>query len=559
MRSPFSRAIAVWLLASLAVRASVATYLPAGFDEAYYYAYALHPQWSYFDHPLLVGLSTSFGTWLTGFVSPLTIRIGSLLLYTGSQIFLGLTARRLFGDKAGVWAIALSTTIPIFAIGFGTLTLPDAPLIFFWSACTYVAACEFFPHFGGTYRPTARLTLVSLLVGLACLGKYHGFVLGFGLVCFCILSPPHRRVWTSMWTVLGFFAFAIALLPILVWNANHDWASFVFQSSRAVPAEGYQLGRLALTWLATIAILWPPFGFPLWWETLSSSARQLASPFTHPPRGRDIRLKYRFILCISLPVALGFTLIGGYRPILPTWPAPGLWELTVLLAAAAARWSDRAPSWISRWFVTSGASLGVLIAIALLHLNLGILQTPSQNAWFGGFIPVAVDGSTQLLDIAQLRRKVRQSPQILEAIASSDFYLSNHWFLSGQTAMTLIPIERKPVTCFSSDDPRGFAYWSRPSDWLGQTGLYVTTSTYRRSLDNTDSVATFREYFDDVEPVGAIELERGGEAIATVEFFQATSLQKPFPNPYGMSNDVKNRGEGHLQNSRLKAGESRVP
>ncbi|MEM9511788.1 MAG: glycosyltransferase family 39 protein, partial [Cyanobacteria bacterium P01_E01_bin.48] len=174
-RSRFAQAISGWLLGGCLIRAIVATYLPAGFDEAYYYAYALHPRWSYFDHPLLVGLATGFGPWLTGAVSPLTIRIGSLLLYTGSQLFLGLTARRLFGEVASIWTIALSSLIPIFAIGLGTLTLPDAPLVFLWSACTYVAACEFFPRVG-TYRPTARLALVSLLVGLACLGKYHGFV-----------------------------------------------------------------------------------------------------------------------------------------------------------------------------------------------------------------------------------------------------------------------------------------------------------------------------------------------------------------------------------------------
>ncbi|MEO0802346.1 MAG: glycosyltransferase family 39 protein [Cyanobacteria bacterium J06642_2] len=541
-RSRFAQAISGWLLGGFLIRAIVATYLPAGFDEAYYYAYALHPRWSYFDHPLLVGLATGFGPWLTGAVSPLTIRIGSLLLYTGSQLFLGLTARRLFGEVASIWTIALSSLIPIFAFGLGTLTLPDAPLVFFWSACTYVAACEFFSRVG-TYRPTARLALVSLLVGLACLGKYHGFVLGFGLVCFCILSPPHRRVWTSMWTALGCVAFAIALFPILLWNANHDWASFVFQSSRAVPAEDYQFGRLAMTWLATVVILWPPFGLPLWWETLTASIRQLSSPFTPPVYGRDTRLKYRFILSISLPVALGFTLMGGYRSILPTWPAPGLWELTILLGVAVARWGDRASRLVWRWLIASGLSLGLSIAIALLHLNAGILQFPSQNAWFGGFIPIADDGSTQLLDIVQLRRKVRQSPEIMKAIASSDFYLSNHWFLSGQTAMTLVPIDRKPITCFSPDDPRGFAYWSQPSDWLGQTGLYVTTSTYRRSLDGTDSVATFREYFDSVDPVGEVELERGREAIAMVEFFQATSLERPFPNPYGISDENKVRYE----------------
>jgi len=30
-----------------------------GFDEAYYYLYSLHLDWSYFDHPVLVALTTA--------------------------------------------------------------------------------------------------------------------------------------------------------------------------------------------------------------------------------------------------------------------------------------------------------------------------------------------------------------------------------------------------------------------------------------------------------------------------------------------------------------------
>lgn len=54
------------LLWGLALRLTIATILPPGFDEAYYYVYTLHPDWSYFDHPPLVGVLTALGIWLTG-------------------------------------------------------------------------------------------------------------------------------------------------------------------------------------------------------------------------------------------------------------------------------------------------------------------------------------------------------------------------------------------------------------------------------------------------------------------------------------------------------------
>lgn len=102
------------LLGGLLVRSAIAVWLPPGFDEAYYYLYTQHLDWSYFDHPLMVGLSTGFGPWLTGYVSQFTIRIGSLLLYTGALMLLYLTSVRLFSQKAAFLTVAIASLIPIF-------------------------------------------------------------------------------------------------------------------------------------------------------------------------------------------------------------------------------------------------------------------------------------------------------------------------------------------------------------------------------------------------------------------------------------------------------------
>ncbi|NEP34790.1 MAG: 4-amino-4-deoxy-L-arabinose transferase, partial [Moorea sp. SIO3B2] len=55
-----------WLLGGLLFRCIIAFWLYPGIDEAYYYVYSLHLDWSYFDHPVLVALTTGFGTWITG-------------------------------------------------------------------------------------------------------------------------------------------------------------------------------------------------------------------------------------------------------------------------------------------------------------------------------------------------------------------------------------------------------------------------------------------------------------------------------------------------------------
>jgi 4-amino-4-deoxy-L-arabinose transferase-like glycosyltransferase len=137
---------AVWLILGLGLfmRGLVAALLPPGFDEAYYYLYTRHLDWSYFDHPPLVAWTTGLGPALTGQVSAFSIRLGSLLLYSGSSLLLYYTGARLFSDRAGLISLAAISIAPILWIGFGVLTLPDSPLVFFTAATLWVASSGVF-------------------------------------------------------------------------------------------------------------------------------------------------------------------------------------------------------------------------------------------------------------------------------------------------------------------------------------------------------------------------------------------------------------------------------
>ncbi|MEO0942345.1 MAG: glycosyltransferase family 39 protein [Cyanobacteria bacterium J06642_12] len=504
------------LTAGLLLRGIAALYLPAGFDEAYYYTYTQHPSLSYFDHPALVALSTGFGPWLVGSVSPFTIRLGPLLLFSLSLWLLYRTGDRLFGKPAGWFALVIATCSPIFQLGFGTLTLPDSPLILSWTACLYIASQEFFPrepsHSNQVYRPTARLAIASLLVGLACLGKYHGAALGFGLVLFCLLSHRHRRALLSKWVAVGVVLFAIALSPLLIWNAQHGWASFIFQFGRAASDAPYRLDSLLVTWLLGIAYLFPTVGFPMWW------AIARASWVTFPLRERalgnsDLALRYQFLLCVSLPIIVVFTWMGGYRSILPTWPMPGFWGITLLLGSLTAGWWRRYPRAVWLWLWGSGLTTSVLMLVATLHIVAGVLQSPSTNALLP-LVPVDSDASTELLDIEQIRQGIADSPDLSAALDEADFVATGEWFLSGYVAMAIAPLSDVLITCIGPD-PRGFAYWDTPDLWQ-ESGLYVATDRFG-GLDilPESTVQT-------VTPVGKIALLRGGEVVEHVSFDRIT-------------------------------------
>ncbi len=523
----------------LITRTVIATFLQPGFDEAYYYNYTLYPNISYFDHPPLVGLVTGFGIWLTGEVSQLTIRLGSLFLYTGTLIFLYLTSVKLFAVKVATLTLAIVTTIPFFQVGFGILILPDSPLMFFWSACLCLAAHEFFDDL---YKPSYRLAGIGLLVGLACLGKYHGLILGLGLLGFCLVNPPHRLVWRSPWTLIGFGLFLVTISPVLIWNYQHEWVSFLFQGTRAIPASGYKLEGLLVTLLIGAGYLFPTFGLPIWWVSFgavgeilrSLTSQKSVKPWINrliKPELDLIQQKQLLILAVSLPVFLGFTLMGGYRQILPSWHMPGFFGATLLLGRAAAIAQERDPKLIRNWLWGSGVTILVILSLALAHVTNGLVQKDGNQAILGGFWAAKDDPSTQLIDIQQLRQGFIDSPLLMSELAKSSFVFSNNFFVAGQLGMAIAPLTQKlqhqPITCFDQDI-RGFAFWESAIAWLGKDGLYITSELFQEPLSKYDG------YFESITKIADIPIIRGGEAVQIFHVYRSTKLLRTYPRPYGL-------------------------
>lgn len=532
------------LVGGLLFRAVIAFCFYPTFDEAYYYIYSLHLDWSYFDHPVLVALTTGFGPWLTGDATQFTIRLGALICHTGSLILLYLTGLRLFSAKAALLTLAIATICPIFQIGFGILSLPDSPLMLFWSASLYCAVDEFLPQpenkkHSFLYQPSYRLAILGILVGLACLSKYHGFVLGFGLIGFCLTSPRHRPAILSPWAWLGLGLFLLTISPTLLWNIQHDWVSFRFQSERAVPKNGFNLLNVALTGLLGVAYMFPTIGFPLWWVSMRSLVTQVKQLFSQKSltKGGELDATKLLILWVSLPLILGFTLMGGYRQILPGWTMPGFWGITLLLGQQAIIWEQQSRRWVRRWLLGSGIMVSSILLILLLQVTTGIMQKPGQYALMGGFLAPKNDPSTELIDIQQLRRGFAKSPVISEALKNSSFIFTNRYYIGGPIAMSLQPIAQIPITCFDIGnnqgvkDQRGFAFWSKADQWLGEDGLYITTAPFNL---RKDLMANYRTYFSSLSEIETIPIRRGGVVINTIYVYQAKTLLKPYPRSYGI-------------------------
>lgn len=518
----YHRTALIILLVGFLVRLFISFWLNPGADEAYFYLYSLHPDWSYFDHPPLVGLTTGIGVWLTGHVSQFTIRIGTLLLYTGSLLFLYLAALRLYPLQIAINTLAIASAIPIFQIGFGILTTPDTPLLFFWSLSLWLATQEFFDH--RAYYPSFRLTLLCFTVGLACLGRYHGFVLGLSLISFCFFSYNYRKALTSKWFLVGIPIFLLTISPILYWNISHNWALFRGQSGQST----YQLDRLVGRLSIDLLYLFPTFGLPLLWAIIRTWIEQIRSR-NHAFKNEWDLAKRGLILWLSVPTILGFTLMSSGQNILPAAQMIGYWSATILLAERVS--IERRNSAVRipyRWFFGSLAIIIILSSIALVHVNLGIFQ-PSAKPSILGFLPIKADPSTQMFDLQQLRQEFITNSKLNLALKKADFVFTNRYYLGGQIGMAIEPVFHKPITCFDPD-LRSFAFWSKPQQWVGKNAVYLGLKSSDVDLD---AKSRYPSYFQKLTKLGDIPIHRGGKIVQTFSVYQAQTMLKPFPRPYG--------------------------
>ena len=218
-------------------------------DEAYYWKYAQHMDWSFFDHPPMVAWLIWLGTAIFG-DNEFGVRIGAWVSGLVTMGYLYALTINLYDKSTGMRAVMLLAVLP-FGFAMGILMTPDAPLLAAWAATLYYMERALLNN-----RNSAWLG-IGIAFGLGILSKYTLGLLGISCLLFVILDPTARR-WLRR--PHPYFAVALSLLlfsPVIIWNIQHNWVSFLFQTQRA-SGIGNQFSAHQL--LLYILILLTPVG-----------------------------------------------------------------------------------------------------------------------------------------------------------------------------------------------------------------------------------------------------------------------------------------------------------
>lgn len=231
-------------------------YLPLHFDEAYYWAWSKHPDISYYDHPPMIAWMLA----LAGCAgdSEWMIRLVPFVCMALLGFVIWHLADRAFGSQVADTALLFYMLIPIVNIGF-FLAVPDAPLNLFWGISLYTAHRAFFPD--TKYDSCGVwLAVTGFFFGCALLSKYTAVLLFPALFLTAIFTP--NRKWLISKAFLGAIFLALLVFsPVLVWNWQHDWASFTFQFGHGMAAEKIFDSKLLLHFIGSQAGVLNPLLF----------------------------------------------------------------------------------------------------------------------------------------------------------------------------------------------------------------------------------------------------------------------------------------------------------
>ncbi len=323
-----------WLIALLFVaRLACAAVLPLAADEAYYWSWSKNLAGGFYDHPPMVAYMIRAGTGLAGDTA-FGVRLVAVLLGLPATWALWRAAQLLFQSDRLAATTALYFNLTLMVAAGAMLATPDAPLLAAAALLVFglakVVACSNGPWW----------LVVGAIAGAGMLSKYSFLFLGAGILLWLLCAARERHHLGTPWPYLGGLVALVIFLPVLIWNAEHDWISFSKQFGRVALAS-WSPKYLVELLFAQIGLATPPI-FILGWLGLSAFLR-----------GRGPNQSTRVLL--SAPVcfmALYFCWHALHSRVEGNWLAP-MFPAFALCAAAAVH----AVEWPSGWQFTTVAWL----------------------------------------------------------------------------------------------------------------------------------------------------------------------------------------------------------
>ncbi len=475
------------ILALTAVRLAVASLTGLVDDEAYYRIWTLAPSLSYLDHPPMVAWIIGAGRAIAG-DNALGIRLLAPLLMLAGALLLWRTAALLYGPVIARRAVWIMLAMPLLAIG-GIVVTPDLPSVL-CAGLVLWALAEL-----DRSRNARWWLAIGLFAGLGLLSKYTNLFLGATILLWLVATPENRKWFRAPELWLGGVLAAIIASPVVIWNAEHNWASFTKQFGRVAHSKEGGANYL-IELYGGFAVLESPLIALL---ALIGFVGIVRAAITTRSRS-DVLLAASI-----LPMLIYFTVHAFHDRVQGNWPGPlyPAFAICAALGVAALPAALRRPAFVAA--LSLGFAMTATLYVHALHPLFYSAKDPMEQ----------MRGWPSL--VAAIEKKREETGTAWVATSS--------YATTGQLMMGLK--DRSPVA--QLDERIRYIYLPPLADsLLAKPALYV-------ELDRRVDLPLLEKKFAKIEKIGTLKRDNGSPDGATYVLYRVSD---PIAPPLAMDDKL---------------------
>jgi membrane-associated phospholipid phosphatase len=474
-------------------------------DEAYQWLWSKHLALSYFSKPPMIAYTQFLGTSLWG-DSELGVRFFSPVITAVLSFLLLRFFARHVNARAGFFLVLILTATILPAVGAVLMTI-DPLSVLFWTAAMLAGWKAI--QADGT---TKNWLWVGLWMGLGFLSKYTEL---FQILCWAVLFTlwkPARVHLRRPGPWLALLVNLVLALPVLIWNAQHDWITVSHVGDNAGLQHAWKptLRFLGDFLGSELGLLNPVFFIGTAWAAIAFWRRSRY----------DARLVYFFSM--GAPLFLVYTLYSLRSRILPNWIAPSIAPLFCLMVIY----------WDTQWrlgrvnlrgWLTTGLTVGLAVVV-LAH------DTDNFERVTGLHWPPKLDPLRRARKWDETAAVVGQVRDELLAEGKPVFLIGNHY--SSVSLVTFyLPAARealntRPLVYFrtTSAPQNQFFFWEGYTNRVGENAVFY------HELDRDEPKlrpppAILETQFESVTDLGVRMIYYRGKAVRPLQFFACRGLK----------------------------------
>jgi len=463
------------LLASFAIlRLLVIPTFGLGVDEAHYVLYGRFLDLSYFDHPPLVGWVQAALAWVFG-ENLYGARIGAVVAGVIDSVGIYALIQRATSNRRAALVGVFVLNVSFLFNALFLMLMPDTLLLGLLVPILFVTlAIE-------RENSVKNWLLLGLLLGLSGLSKYTA-VLFLVPIAGYFFSRRRFDLLRTPKMLPGVLVAFIIITPVLIWNIQHDWISFSYQSGHVVGSNTLKWSNLGQSVAAQFGA-YSPFLFPLAYYGLYRALRS--------------KNNLLFLSALFGLVLIGFfTYASCYKRALPHWSSP----FYLLFIPIGSYYLSLKQGFWKKYLLLALAVSLVVTLTAYAELAFKFIPMPDYKS-----VHRDIYGFDQVM--AEANRLLRDPQR--QGIAVTN------WSLASRALYYNSPYASEVFLIDNRFDQ--FDLWQKGSP-VGRDLLFINTRFFKKNVAKTMSCRT-------VEPAGSLDILLHGAKVNRIDYVWCRDFQ----------------------------------